>query len=478
VLTRLEIDGFKNLLNFSIDFGPFTCIAGPNGVGKSNIFDAIRFLSLLTDNTLTEAALKVRGSATDSGDLRDLFYAGEAGHRDQIRIAAEMIISPDDIQDDFGRFAIPSSTFLRYEIRVGYESRSHDEPPTRLVLLHESLDYITQGEAATNLKFPHKLEFRNSVVSNKRRAGAYISSTRSKDEQTEIHVHQDGGAKGLTQVAPAFSAPRTIVGTSNNSATPTILAARREMQRWQILALEPSAMREPDRGAHAMSDFAVASNGGHLPLTVQRMELASALANRGGSATVSAEIVARISRLVPIRELRIDEDKARRILTLQVRENGSINWLPVSSLSDGTLRFLALAILAQDRIAPGLVCIEEPENGIHPAKMEEVLNLLRDIAIDPELPPDSDNPLRQVIVATHSPTLVQLIHSQSKGDLVFAMSALVRGATGKPEQTVRCLPMNGTWRCEESQLGVGLSMVLTYLALPPGAQLSLLDLTA
>ena len=47
MLTRLEVDGFKNLLGFDAYFGPYTCIAGPNAVGKSNIFDAIEFLSLL-----------------------------------------------------------------------------------------------------------------------------------------------------------------------------------------------------------------------------------------------------------------------------------------------------------------------------------------------------------------------------------------------------------------------------------------------
>ena len=47
MLTRLEADGFKNLIDFAVDFGPYTCIAGPNGVGKSNVFDAIHFLSLL-----------------------------------------------------------------------------------------------------------------------------------------------------------------------------------------------------------------------------------------------------------------------------------------------------------------------------------------------------------------------------------------------------------------------------------------------
>ena len=62
MLTRLEVNGFKNLVDFSVDFGPFTCITGPAGVGKSNLFDAIRFLSLLTEHTINDAALNIRGS--------------------------------------------------------------------------------------------------------------------------------------------------------------------------------------------------------------------------------------------------------------------------------------------------------------------------------------------------------------------------------------------------------------------------------
>ena len=44
MLTRLEANNFKNLIGFSTDFGAFTCLAGPNAVGKSNVLDAIRFI--------------------------------------------------------------------------------------------------------------------------------------------------------------------------------------------------------------------------------------------------------------------------------------------------------------------------------------------------------------------------------------------------------------------------------------------------
>ena len=60
MLTRLKVSGFKNLVDVDVRFGPFTCIAGANGVGKSNLFDAILFLSALTERTVAEAALAVR----------------------------------------------------------------------------------------------------------------------------------------------------------------------------------------------------------------------------------------------------------------------------------------------------------------------------------------------------------------------------------------------------------------------------------
>ena len=73
MLTRLKINGFKNLLAGDVRFGPFTCIAGMNGVGKSNLFDAIRFLSLSANFPLLEAAHCVRDELGPNIDVRSLF---------------------------------------------------------------------------------------------------------------------------------------------------------------------------------------------------------------------------------------------------------------------------------------------------------------------------------------------------------------------------------------------------------------------
>ena len=161
--------------------------------------------------------------------------------------------------------------------------------------------------------------------------------------------------------------------------------------------------------------------------------------------------------------------EVRQLLTLQVKEGTGIT-LPASSLSDGTLRFLALSVLAEDPDTGGVFCIEEPENGIHPAKMPEMVNLLRDLAVDVSEAPDKDNPFRQVIVATHSPAFVQLI---APDDLLCAVETKVRSSTGDVTRTLQCLPLDETWRSKSGQQSVGLGTIIAYLSSPPGAQLVL-----
>ena len=66
-------------------------------------------------------------------------------------------------------------------------------------------------------------------------------------------------------------------------------------------------------------------------------------------------------------------------------------------VSDGTLRFLALTLLAYLPNSTGPYLIEEPENGIHPRAIEIVLQALSSVY-------DS-----QVLLATHSPSVIRLV---------------------------------------------------------------------
>jgi predicted ATPase len=467
MLTRLEVNGFKNLVDLRVDFGAFTCIAGENGAGKSNVFDAIQFLSLLAGTSMMEAAQGVRGVHGERlGDPRDLFWNGYYSSDRRMSFAAEMIV-PAEVEDDFGRPTTPTISFLRYELEVGYQPPSGLEKIGRLVLLSERLEHINQRDAAEHLRFPHSVrDFRRRVIFGRRSGTAFISTT-YEDREPIISIHQDGGSRGQPRPAAASRAPATVVSTVTRNDDPTILAAKREMQSWRRLALEPSALRASDRYVDPRS---MDSDGRHLPATLYR--IATTEEPVEDPDRLYARITSRLAELVgvDVRRLRVEADDVRELLTVHLEEASDLQ-LPARSLSEGTLRFLALCVLLEDSSVQGLLCMEEPENGIHPANLESMVRLVQDLAVDPNLPPGPDNPFRQVIINTHSPAIVQLVAPQ---DLLFATSGPRRTPDGILVQGLQLRPLLNTWRASSSkEPPVTKADILPYLTSPANAQLRL-----
>jgi predicted ATPase len=418
MLTRLKVKGFKNLVDVDVRFGPFTCVAGVNGVGKSNLFDAIRFLSMLANKTLVEAALSVRAEGGSASDLRSLFHRVGHHYADRMSFEAEMIV-PEKAVDDLGQTGEASITILRYLLELGYRQETRNSTASgSLEILKEELLYIKKGEAGKHLLFPHNLKkWRSSVVIGARRSP--FISTEGHGEARVIKLHQDrpgsGRPGGRTLARLAVNLPRTVLSVANAAESPTVLCARREMESWRILQLEPSALRKPD-DINASPHLSI--NGAHLPANLYRLAQTPVLPAKNKEPVVDpdfiySQVANRLATLIgDVRKVWIDRDDKREILTLQVTGIDGTNH-PARSLSDGSLRFLALSVLELDVTTQGLICLEEPENGIHPERIPAMLHLLQDIATDPDEPVDETNPLRQVIVNTHSPVVVSEVPDNS-----------------------------------------------------------------
>lgn len=85
-----------------------------------------------------------------------------------------------------------------------------------------------------------------------------------------------------------------------------------------------------------------------------------------------------------------------------IREEGLIQPIPATRLSDGTLRYLFLLALLLDPTPPPLICIEEPEIGLHPDMMSTIADLLVEAS-----------ERTQLIVTTHSEALVSSLPPES-----------------------------------------------------------------
>lgn len=92
-------------------------------------------------------------------------------------------------------------------------------------------------------------------------------------------------------------------------------------------------------------------------------------------------------------------------------------------LSEGTLRILALCIMEFDDEHTGLLCFEEPENGVHHYRVKDMTSLLKDLSVNFS---EEELPLRQVIVNTHSPILVRHIYNWKEDHNVGVWYASIR----------------------------------------------------
>jgi predicted ATPase len=424
MLTRLKVRGFKNLVDVDVRFSPFTCIAGANGVGKSNLFDAIRFLSALASDTLRGATTAIRDSRRP--DVRSLFYHSGEQYAGTLFFEAEMIV-PKYGEDDLGQRAEASMTFLRYTLELAYR-----EDDNNLEIRYEELKHINKGEAIKHLLFPHTVAWRNSVIEG-RRTDPLISTATNSNGEIEIRLHQDAGGRGGGRPTPrpARTLPRTLIHLANAAEYKTAVLARNEMRSWALFQLEPTALREAD---DLKTLGYLTTKGGHLPATLYR------LAHRSEDQHVYDTVALRMNALVKeIREIGVERDDKRDLLTLWAAGKDGTKH-SAHALSDGTLRFLALATLEVDPEFQGVLCLEEPENGIHPERIGAMLNLLQALAVDTTYAVNEDNPLRQVIINTHSPLVVLQVPDES---LLAAESA------PRNQVTLACLP--ATWRTRDSE---------------------------
>jgi predicted ATPase len=384
MITRLKIDGFKTFRDFEIEFAPLTVIAGANASGKSNLFDALHLLSRLAETDLRTAFSEQRGEA------KELFSQYQGG-----RTAEEMYFSVDmlvdkKISDNWGGKTTLKYTRLKYELRL---KRATDE---------RGLEHISVvEEQLTNLKhqedewvkthLPAKFrEYWRPKVPTGRRTKPYIYTESEENGMPTIKLPQDGRAGG--KETPANVVSQTVLSGVNSVDFPHVFAAKQEMLQWRFLQLSPEVLRKP---SPHLAPQQIGENGAHLAAALYRIQQSDDTALR----FISRELNRLLPNLTKVKVL--DDTAGKQFVTMVEGSDGRTFSSRV--LSEGTLRLLTLCTLLHDPSHKGLICFEEPENGVHPSRLEEMVMLLRRLSIDFR---EEEEELRQIVVNTHSPVLL------------------------------------------------------------------------
>ena len=364
------------------------------------------------------------------------------------------MILPRTAIDDLGQTATATTTFVEYDIVLGVRSPAPHRPVADIEIISEQLLPIKIGDAPSRLRFDHSVAWRKSVLKGGR--GNPLISTETTPGGTNVKRHQDGKSGRAAGLSTA-SLPRTVLSSATASESPTALVVKREMESWRLLQLEPSHLREP---ADYYAPEELDPSGRYLPALLHRLDR-SDLPDEPGATLAS--LANRLSELVrETRAIGIDRDDARQQTTLHLSDMSGGRY-PARALSDGTLRFLALLALDLDPAASSLLCLEEPENGIHPERIPRILSLLEQMPTDTSEEVGEANPLRQVIINTHSPLVV----GGTGVDDLIVVRLRRYPRSGSHPKLPQFLGCEGSWRARAGAETVSKREVSRYIGAEP-----------
>ncbi len=411
MLTYIKINGFKSFHNFEMEFTPLTIIAGVNASGKSNLFDALQLLVNLAETDLKTAFRQQRG------DPKELFTQfGENQYVSEMEFIVEMLVNRT-VQDNWGKKATLKYTRLRYklEIRRVINKRNVEE----LLIVNENLDTLRNTKDDWLKQYIPKdfIETWRPKIRPGSQGKFYI-----KSDDAKIVVTKDGEAREDKEFS-AKKVLQTALSNINSVDYPHVFAVKEEMLSWKFLQLNPEELRQPTRKDIAVQDK-ITSSGKNLAAALYRI--------KQDDEYNLIEISRTLNNILPnITEVNVYDDEANQQYMIKIKGDDGREFSS-RVLSEGTLRLLALCILLYDSKHTGLLCFEEPENGVHPFRIKDIAKLLKNLTVDFA---NSEMPLRQVIVNTHSSVLIgELIQWQNDKNVsiwLAQMNSLITEIEGK-----------------------------------------------
>jgi predicted ATPase len=134
-------------------------------------------------------------------------------------------------------------------------------------------------------------------------------------------------------------------------------------------------------------------------------------------------VLAALQEVYPRIEDVVPEAFAQGRVTLNFREKGIKDPIPLDGISDGVLHALAL-LVALRQPGPGLLAIEEPENALHPWSVRRILERAQT--------PSRGRAQRQLLITTHSETVVNAVRDPKS---LFIVESGKNGTTVVPATT-------------------------------------------
>jgi len=338
MITTLHIQNYRSIRDLSLELEQLNIVFGPNGTGKSNIYKAIHLMHSAAQGQFSQAL-------ANEGGILKVFWAGKT-RSDQLRRM---------------NLAVETETY-EYELQVGFVEKLPYPSQFQLdpVIKEESIWLSGQHRRPSSqlMKRKNQAVFLNNVHHEKvTHSGTLYENESVFGQLGEPHLY------------------------------PEVSQMRESLRNWRFYhefsVATGSAMRAPQVGFRSP---ALASDGANLAAAFQTIvEI--------GDEMLLMRI---LDQAFPGCVFYSDNTGGR--FRMMMQREGLSRPLEPAEFSDGTLRFLCLAVALLSPRPPAFIALNEPENSLHPQMLPALASLIAEASR-----------YSQIWLTSHSPELARLI---------------------------------------------------------------------
>ena len=338
----------QNLLSFGpdtppLELRPLNVLIGPNGSGKSNLIEAIGLLQAAPDELLAPFQL--------GNGIEDWIWKGNPTGKLQM----ECVI--DAPMNGMG--------MRRFRHQLSIEQKAH-----RPYLEHEQIVELSASSGVQTQLFDGRYEHGTFTRGN---GEERVDWTEHEVNRSVVALRRDPKQfAGITALGDAYREIRCY-------------------RDWNFS--RNAALRQPQLTMG--NDHRLEEDFSNLVLVIHRLR---------NDIAIKESLLSHLNGVLSdVTDIGVQVVGPRLQLFLQ---EGRVN-IPASRLSDGTLHMVCLAAILLDPNPPPLICIEEPELGLHPDAISTVVRMLQEAAAR-----------TQVIVTTHSDVMVDALSDSPEAVIV------------------------------------------------------------
>ena len=344
-IESISIENFKVFKETTIkDLSKMAVLLGTNGSGKSSFFDVFGFLSDALQNNVT-IALNRRGG------FPEVISRGANINKDQIKF--EIKFRNEQIRNEY-------SPLITYSISIGFKNG-------KAFISREILKY-RRGQRTG--KPWHFLDFKNG-------------------EGYAIENEEEYGQEGVEEkrINQKVTNPDilAIKGLGQFEQFKAVSAFRSLLEKWYVSNFKIEYGRN-------ISDTGISN---HLSVTGDNLAQVTKYMY-DYHRDIFEDILKKLPRRIPgINQVEAKETEDGRII-LRFQDQNFKDPIVARYVSDGTIKMFAYMILLHDPEPHPLLCIEEPENFLHPDLLLQLCEEIREYS----------ERGGQVFVSSHSPDFV------------------------------------------------------------------------